>query len=870
MNKKLMKIIHQVSALLLIAAMLLGIVPVDSWIGEVKAAAVTEGDWEYEITTSYEAGTGAHITGYQGSSSVVVIPDTLGGETVVAVSNPVFKQNLQVASVVVPDSVVYIAAETFKESNLKTVSLGNSLKSIENSLFHNSQLEGEIQIPNSVTKIGDNAFRNSKISKVNFGNQVKTIGVDAFSFSKNLTKVIIPDSVETLGRAAFFYCTNLTSVKIGNSLKTINNQTFSYCNLTELILPDSLETISDHVFEYNSALTEVTLPKSLKRMESGAFRYCTALTKVTLPDSLEEIGLTIFQGCTNLKSVKLGNKVNKISYLAFESCAIEELELPDSVQTIDLTAFNNCKVKKVTLDTVTSAFNFQVLNGVGQYLETLVVPNRDFVMSQEDEFPKNDFPNLKAICGYEGTPFETQVIEKGISFIPLGKSLTIALQENGQALSGISVTDELGQTKVSNQGGIVKFPISDYDSEKKYTFVIDINGYPYQYELTGSEYGVLDFYNARVKVTRNNVPLANAQVTIKEYVMTETTDADGIAEFLFIKTTNAYGVEKLLSIKNGKTYQILETCQVQVEYQGKVAGETTEFLEEMCNGNVNFELNPSENTTAPTISGPVYTILPEGYQATATSAYRITGSAEVKVEKVSGNEKITWNDSDKKLHIGAGLVSGNYVVKLRASNGTKPDAELTFTLIIYEKQITPPPVKATVKAVLITSKITKVTKGKTVTFKSSISGQNNPSKAVKWSVAGKKKSGTKISAAGKLQVAANETAKKLSVTATSAIDKTKVAKVTFSVVTPKTATPTNKVIALSKKVTKDQKITLKAPKSTTLYYTTNGKKPTTKSKKVKAGKSVKINITKKTVVKVFAVKKYALASKVLSRTYQVK
>jgi hypothetical protein len=262
--------------------------------------------------------------------------------------------------------------------------------------------------------------------------------------------------------------------------------------------------------------------------------------------------------------------------------------------------------------------------------------------------------------------------------------------------------------------------------------------------------------------------------------------------------------------------------------------------------------------------------LTEGYQATVTSAYSFTGSAQVKVEKISGNEKITWNDSDKKLHIGAGLVSGNYAVKLRASDGAKPDAELTFTLTINKKQITAPPVKATVKTVQLTSKLKKVTKGKAVTFKAVVSGLNNPSKAVKWSVTGKKKSGTKISTTGKLQVAANETAKKLSVVATSAIDKTKVAKITLTVVTPRTATPTKKVIALSKKVKKGQKITLKAPKSTTLYYTINGKKPTTKSKKVKAGKYVKIKISKKTVVRVFAVKKYSLASKMLSRTYRVK
>jgi hypothetical protein len=121
-----------------------------------------------------------------------------------------------------------------------------------------------------------------------------------------------------------------------------------------------------------------------------------------------------------------------------------------------------------------------------------------------------------------------------------------------------------------------------------------------------------------------------------------------------------------------------------------------------------------------------------------------------------------------------------------------------------------------------------------------------------------------------LSIAANESAKTLSVTAISTYDNSKKAKVTVKVVKPTTAKPSAKYVPASKKVKKGAKITLKAPKGTTLYFTQNGKKPTTKAKKVKAGKTVKIKITKKTNIKVIAVKKYCLASKVLSRTYRVK
>ena len=50
--------------------------------------------------------------------------------------------------------------------------------------------------------------------------------------------------------------------------------------------------------------------------------------------------------------------------------------------------------------------------------------------------------------------------------------------------------------------------------------------------------------------------------------------------------------------------------------------------------------------------------------------------------KTSGNSSITWNGSTKKLVIAAGLPVGTYPVVLRATNGTNPDATVTFTLTV--------------------------------------------------------------------------------------------------------------------------------------------------------------------------------------------
>ncbi|MEA4969790.1 MAG: leucine-rich repeat protein [Candidatus Pelethousia sp.] len=92
-------------------------------------------------------------------------------------------------------------------------------------------------------------------------------------------------------------------------------------------------------------------------------------------------------------------------------------------------------------------------------------------------------------------------------------------------------------------------------------------------------------------------------------------------------------------------------------------------------------------STAPAITGPTSLTLSPGYAATFTGAYTITGTEPITVEKISGDSKITWNNSTKKLDIAAGLPAGSYPVTLKASNGVLPDATFLFTLTVGSSSI---------------------------------------------------------------------------------------------------------------------------------------------------------------------------------------
>ena len=89
----------------------------------------------------------------------------------------------------------------------------------------------------------------------------------------------------------------------------------------------------------------------------------------------------------------------------------------------------------------------------------------------------------------------------------------------------------------------------------------------------------------------------------------------------------------------------------------------------------------TEPAVAPTITGPTTMTLNTGYTATSTGVYTISGTPAPTVSKTSGDSKITWNDSTKKLDIAAGLTVGTYPVVLTATSGANTET-LTFTLTV--------------------------------------------------------------------------------------------------------------------------------------------------------------------------------------------
>lgn len=131
----------------------------------------------------------------------VTIPGKIDGYEVGHIARSAFLADRYIKKIILPDSIKVIHDYAFKDSNIKSIHLGNGIE-----------------------KIGDCAFQDcTHLVDINLPEGLKHISIAAFKECVSLPSIVFPDSLETLGGSAFDNCTSLESLHIGASLSRIGS-----------------------------------------------------------------------------------------------------------------------------------------------------------------------------------------------------------------------------------------------------------------------------------------------------------------------------------------------------------------------------------------------------------------------------------------------------------------------------------------------------------------------------------------------------------------------------------------------------------------------------------------------------------------------
>ena len=348
------------------------------------------------LTFSFsEDGQTVSITGFDGSRSVVEIPETYGGAKVTSIAAGAFRGQTMITDVVIPEGVTYIGREAFAGcSALVRVQIPTSVTQVGANLFegtpYDSTLTGELVYINSIL------YRcQSDAVTVSIRQGTTVIAEEAFINRVNLAAIVVPDGVSYIGSNAFKNCSALSQIEIPKSVRDIVANAFDgtkwyedrkhemiYINdllyrvpaeiivqseqptgslsdkdaaemaksgvatqivpNTNVIVKEDITTICTLAFA-NTPVQKVQLPSTLTTIRYGAFQNCTALKQITLPESMTFIEGGAFQNCSALSSISVPQNVTYLGASAFSGCtSLTSATLPQAITRISSGLFENC------------------------------------------------------------------------------------------------------------------------------------------------------------------------------------------------------------------------------------------------------------------------------------------------------------------------------------------------------------------------------------------------------------------------------------------------------------------------------------------------------------------------------------------------
>ena len=320
---------------------------------EVTRAQTLYAKWTQNIPAgiTFTVDADGVLTGAEGlteSGMTVEIPSVVNGIAVREIGQDVFKDNKNIAVLIIPDTVERLGYRVCSGCTaLREVRLSSSLRVISDEAFDGCSSLQKVNLPATLKEIRSDAFSGTALTEFTAPDSLTDIWGYAFKDCTALKSVEL-NNVRNLGSGAFMNCTALESVSLSDNMEKLNDHIFDGCaSLARIDMPDKPIAVSFTVLGgtayYNNpsnwengvlyadgyliavnadfaALTEYAVKEGTKVIADNAFSgagYSGKVKKITLPDGLYRIGQGAFAKLGALTEVNVPESVRSIGYGAF-------------------------------------------------------------------------------------------------------------------------------------------------------------------------------------------------------------------------------------------------------------------------------------------------------------------------------------------------------------------------------------------------------------------------------------------------------------------------------------------------------------------------------------------------------------------------
>lgn len=413
--------------------------------GTTAEAAAPESDFLFEDGT---------ITEYIGADTNVVIPSTIGGETVTKIGMCAFMMS-NAETVVVPATVEELEFHAFFYCfDLSEVTFEGKISTYEDEPIgccaddivikcqeqYKAYYEEFSRKVDAITCTVDASLPNvggtteptvpvepSKPvgdAKEIFG-LVEVEGgykVTAYDVEKGGKNVVVPaeydgKAIVEIGEAAF----SLSKANVG-----IQNW------ITSITLPDTIKVIGENAFYGCSKVTAIVLPEGLETIGEAAFRYCNGLKEINIPASVTAIGERAFKQSRAAYLEAINVAEENANYMSVDGVLFTKDEktlicyptgkvgapytMPDTVEAIANDAFKGDA----------SIYDDSVANGNKQHKLTGIVFSKNLKTIGERAFEQTSLNSVTITSSLEVGKYafagcdklETVIIGEGVTEIP--------------------------------------------------------------------------------------------------------------------------------------------------------------------------------------------------------------------------------------------------------------------------------------------------------------------------------------------------------------------------------------------------------------------------------------------------------------------